>query len=111
MHLKFSDEEKRDIEALVKQLGISKETYVLNLHKKNAMTRAALKDKEQFRYFVEDYHQMLDNLYDYNHALKDMIESNDDTKVIDTILQFLDTTIRDPMVLTQLYGIYKKQNN
>ncbi|WP_080146694.1 hypothetical protein [Marinilactibacillus piezotolerans] len=111
MHLKFSAEDKRDIEALVKQLDISKETYVLNLHKKNAMTREALKDNEQFRGFVEDYHRMLDNLYDNNQALKDMIENNDDAEVIDAILNFLETTVRDPMFLTQLYGIYKKQNS
>ncbi|MFC6465209.1 hypothetical protein ACFP65_09560 [Marinilactibacillus sp. GCM10026970] len=111
MHLQFTEEEKRDIESLVKQLNVSKETYVMNLHKKNEMTKEALKDYEQFRMFVDDYHRMLDNLYDYNSALKDMIESNDDTKVVDAILHFLDTTIKDPMALTQLYGIYKKQNS
>ena len=110
MNLNFTDEEARDIESFVKSLTLSKEDYFLSLHQKNMVTKNALQDNQNFRSFIEDYHHMLDNLYDYNFVLKDMIEHNNDTKVIDSILYFLDTTIKDPVVLSQIYTIYKKQN-
>ncbi|SFH94506.1 hypothetical protein [Pisciglobus halotolerans] len=110
MHLDFTDEEARDVEEFVNDLTLTKEEYFLSLHKKNALTKETLKDSYNFRLFIEDYHHMLDNLYHYNFAVKDMIETNNDTKVIDSILHFLDTTIKDPMVLSQIYAIYKKQN-
>ena len=110
MNLNFTDEETRDIEEFVNNLTLSKENYFLSLHKKNMVTKNALQDSQNFRSFIEDYHRMLDNLYNYNFVLKDMIEHNNDTKVIDSILYFLDTTIKDPVVLSQIYTIYKKQN-
>lgn len=110
MHLDFTKEESQDIEAFVSNLTLSKEKYFLCLHKKNVLTKEALQDRPNFRCFIEDYHHMLENLYDYNFVIKDMIEHNNDTKIIDSILYFLDTTIKDPMVLSQLYAIYKKQN-
>lgn len=110
MNLNFTDEETRDIEKVVNSLSTTKEDYFLSLHKRNAITKEALQDSQNLRFFIEDYHHMLDNLYDYNFALKDMIENNNDTKVIDAILYFLDNTFKDPMVLTQLYTIYEKQN-
>ena len=110
MKLNFTEEETRDIEAFVNNLTLSKEEYFLNLHKKNVVTKQAFQDGQNFRCFIESYHHMLDNLYDYNFVLKDMIEHNNDTKVIDSVLYFLDTTIKDPVVLSQLFAIYKKQN-
>ena len=110
MNLNFTDEESRDIENFVNYLTLTKEEYFLNLHKKNIITKLALHDNKNFRLFIEDYHHMLENLHDYNFTLKDMIEHNHDTKVNDAILYFLDTTIKDPMVLAQIYEIYKKQN-
>lgn len=111
MNLNFTVEETRDIERIVNYLTLTKEDYFMSLHKKNVVTKEALQDSYSLRLFIEDYHHMLDNLYEYNFALKEMIEQNKDTKVIDAILSFLDTTIKDPMVLAQIYAIYKKQND
>ena len=110
MNLNFSDEESRNIENILKDLTLTKEEYFLNLHHKNMITKETLQDSHNFRLFIEDYHHMLDNLQDYNFTLKEMIEHNNDTKINDAILYFLDTTIKDPMVLAQIYNIYKKQN-
>ena len=110
MHLNFTDEESHDIENIVNYLTLTKEEYFLNLHSKNMITKETLQDRQNFRLFIEDYHHMLENLHDYNFTLKDMIEHNNDTKVNDAILYFLDTTIKDPMVLAQIYNIYKNQN-
>lgn len=110
MNLNFSNEETHDIEDIVKKLTITKEEYFLNLHKRNNLTKEVLQDSSHLRLFIEDYYHMLDNLYAYNFALKEMIEQNKDTKVIDAILSFLDTTIKDPLILAQIYAIYKKQN-
>ncbi|WP_225743532.1 hypothetical protein [Marinilactibacillus sp. Marseille-P9653] len=110
MNLDFTDKESQSIEYIVNCLTISKEEYFMNLHYKNKVTKESLKDQKNFRLFIEDYHHMLENLYEYNFILKDMIEHNNDTKVIDAILYFLDTTIKDPLVLAQIYNIYKKQN-
>ena len=111
MNLNLTAEETREIETIVKKLTITKEEYFLTLHKKNVLTKEALQDSSNLRLFIEDYHRMLDNLYVYNFVLKDMIEQNKDTKVIDAILYFLDTTIKDPLVLAQLFTIYKKQHD
>lgn len=110
MNLNLSNEETRDIEEVVKKLTITKEEYFLNLHKRNHLTKEVLQDNFHLRLFIEDYYHMLDSLYAYNSVLKEIIEQNKDTKVLDTILSFLDTSIKDPMVLTQIYSIYKKQN-
>ena len=109
MHLNFTHKEVHDIEGFVNNLTFSVEEYFLSLHKKNVVTKEALQDSQNFKYFIEDYHHMLDSLYDYNFVLKDMIEHNNDTKVIDSVLYFLDTTIKDPVVLSQIFAIYKKQ--
>lgn len=110
MNLNLSDEETRDIEEFVNKLTITKEEYFLNLHKRNQLTKEVLQDNFHLRLFIEDYYHMIDNLYAYNSVLKKIFEQNSDTKVIDAILSFLDTAMRDPMLLPQIYSIYKKQN-
>ncbi len=62
MHLDFTDEEAQDIEEFLNDLTLTKEEYLLSLHKKNALTKEILKDSYHFRLFIEDYHHMLDNL-------------------------------------------------
>lgn len=110
MDINFTEKDRQDIEEKAQHLSLTKEEYLLNLHQKNSVTKTSLKDWEKFRDFIDDYHHMLDNLYEYNYKIQDLIEANHDTKVIDAILHFLDTTVKNPMILTQIYNIYKEQN-
>lgn len=92
-----------DLQRSANSLNMTVEDYALSLHEKNqAMKSVLLENGSDFKSFVTEYHNVLDNFTQYKDSVA--IKSTEEHyTLIKYVSDILATTSRDPNLLAQLY--------
>ncbi|OJF92166.1 hypothetical protein [Alkalibacterium sp. 20] len=97
-----------DLKRHAESIGMTPEEYALSLHEKNQALKSVLLNKgSEFKYFVTEFHSVLDGLTQYkdSNAIKGTYEHYELIKCVNNLLLM---TSRDPNLLAQLYHHFPK---
>ncbi|MFO8069503.1 MAG: hypothetical protein R6U02_05970 [Alkalibacterium sp.] len=98
-----SENDYADLRRHAESIGMTFEEYTLSLHKKNQALKSVLLDNgSEFKSFVTEFHEVLDDLAQYkdSDAKKSTYKHYELIKCVNDLLLM---TSRDPSLLAQLY--------
>ena len=96
-------EEFEEFKAFAQSMGMSPKEYAMSLHKKNKARKSVLLENgSDFKSFVTNFHDTLDELTLYKET-DAKNASCGHYKLIKSVTDLMLTTSKDPMMLAQLY--------
>lgn len=98
-----------EIEQIADALDISPEQYVLQLHEKNRALKCALFKEKGYEDFIENYQQLIDRLFYFQHDLAGDESSKEEYELISSLSEILKSTVADSFILAQIYGNLQKE--
>jgi len=89
-----------------KSIGMTPEEYILNLHEKNQAAKSVLLENgPEFKSFVSEFHEILDELTRYRETEASKV-SAEHHELIKHVTDIFSVMSRHPVLLNQLYQQY-----
>lgn len=102
----YADNDYLKFTQYAESIGMTPEEYAMSLHETQQNHKAVLlKSGPQFKNFVHEFHEILDNLILMKESGK-TIKSNEDYDLFKRLTHLLSTVTNDPKLLAQLYNHY-----
>lgn len=102
----YADNDYLKFTQYAESIGMTPEEYAMSLHEKHQNHKAVLlKNGPQFKHFVREFHDVLDNLILLKESGK-ISHSPDYYDLFKRVTHLLTTVTNDPKLLAQLYNHY-----
>lgn len=108
----FEGEAYAELSRFAQTIGMTTEEYLVGLHEKNqSVKNMLLRDGQGFKQFVEDFHDLLDDITHYKEALLAEAKSEKDEVLLKAVVGLLYKSSSDPMLLAQMYEHYHYEDD